>query len=416
MNAADMTMISFPKSINLARIAAMVACVGLLYSPTVATIGLIVSYAAFLASGQAGFRFKHVLARPLGYWGIVFLGVVLLGMVYASAPWHDRWIDFFKWRTILWFLVMLAIFDEARWKERFLVMFLIGTAVAVAGSFLSAAGWVAFRRGPHELLRNNVTQGMAFACAALVCVWLVMRKQSIGKTTWIWPALGLLCILNIIFITDSRSGYAVLGCGLTVILMWKASQKQRVLIMTGLLIAGGLAFSASPRMQTKMMTAVVEWTSESESAELTNFGSRRVFYKNSVEILQENWLWGVGTGGFSQAYGDYVTKKYGESDWRALRTTDPHNQYLAIAIQQGIGGVALFLVWIVAVACEAEARRDYHRLAVAILIGWCVTSLFSSQFRTFAEGHLLTTFLGVLLAVETQPVESLPNPVEAGEM
>lgn len=403
-----MALISSQRLIDLARITAIIACVGLLYSPSVGTIGLVLTYVAFLASGQAVSRFKGVLARPLAYWGVAFLGVVLLGMLYASVPWHDRWTDFYKWRTILWFVVALAIFDEDCWKERLLVMFLVGTAVAVVGSFASAAGWVTFRRGPHELLRNSGTQGMAFACAALICVWMTLEKKPIGQISWIWPFLGLLYVVNIVFITDGRSGYAVLGLGLFILLCWKASWRHRILIVAGLLAVGGLAFTASPRVQGKVMAAVVQWTNESESAELTNFGSRRVFYKNGVEILQENWFLGVGTGGFAQAYGDHVSKKYEASDWRTVHTTDPHNQYLSVAIQQGLVGVVLFLAWIVAIARERESRPDYHRLAVAMLAGWCVTSLFSSHFRTFAEGHLLATFLGVLLAVDLPSVATPP--------
>lgn len=403
-----MALISSQRLIDLARLTAIIACVGLLYSPSVGTIGLVLTYVAFLASGQAVSRFKGVLARPLAYWGVAFLGVVLLGMLYASVPWHDRWTDFYKWRTILWFVVALAIFDEDCWKERLLVMFLVGTAVAVVGSFASAAGWVTFRRGPHELLRNSGTQGMAFACAALICVWMTLEKKPIGQISWIWPFLGLLYVVNIVFITDGRSGYAVLGLGLFILLCWKASWRHRILIVAGLLAVGGLAFTASPRVQGKVMAAVVQWTNESESAGLTNFGSRRVFYKNGVEILQENWLLGVGTGGFAQAYGDHVSKKYEASDWRTVHTTDPHNQYLSVAIQQGLVGVVLFLAWIVAIARERESRPDYHRLAVAMLAGWCVTSLFSSHFRTFAEGHLLATFLGVLLAVDLPSVATPP--------
>jgi putative Mn2+ efflux pump MntP len=33
-----------------------------------------------------------------------------------------------------------------------------------------------------------------------------------------------------------------------------------------------------------------------------------------------------------------------------------------------------------------------------MLLGWCATSLLSSHFKTFSEGHLLTFFLGVMLA------------------
>jgi membrane associated rhomboid family serine protease len=69
-----------------------------------------------------------------------------------------------------------------------------------------------------------------------------------------------------------------------------------------------------------------------------------------------------------------------------------------VLAQHGIGGLAAFLVWIVAIARDKAGLPAYRKLALAILCGWCVTSLFSSHFRTFAEGHLFTTFLGALLA------------------
>jgi O-antigen ligase len=398
-----MAWLSTRRLIDAARSTAILACVGILYSPSVATIGLIACYLAFVASGkEAVARCTAAFERPMVYWGLVFLGAVAIGMLYASVPWQERWTDLYKWRTILWFMVVLALFDEERWKDRLLVIFIAATAVAVVGSFLATAGWVRLWRDPHELLRNAGTQGMAFGSAALMCAWLTLERKSLGVPRWVWPLLGLLYVANIVFITDARSGYAVLGLGAVILVSGKVSGKQRVAVLAGLLIVGGLAFAVSSRMQAKMTAAVVQWTDESESKQITSFGSRRVFYSNSLEMLGEHWATGVGTGGFAQAYREHIANKYEPSDWRAVPATDPHNQYLAIALQQGIVGVGLFLVWIVSIAREREADRNYHRLAVAILAGWCVTSLFSSHFRTFAEGHLLATFLGVLLAAQAR--------------
>lgn len=386
----------------------MIACVGLLYSPSVGTVGLIATYVAFLLSGQAAARVRGILTRPLVYWGVAFLGVVLLAMAYATVSWQDRWIDLYKWRTMLWLFVVLAIFDDLRWKERFLYAFIGGTGVAVVISLVSGFLGLTLWRGAHELLRNSGTQGMAFACGTLICLWVSREKIQFGSFSWLWPSLAALYILNIIFITHSRSGYAVLGCGLALLLSWKGSPKQRVLVVLGLCLSTGLSYMVSPRMQGIVDVGIEQWRTAEQSEHLTNFGSRRVFYQNSIEVLEKHWMVGVGTGGFTQTYADHVSNKYDASDWRALHTTDPHNQYLSIAIQQGLVGVTLFLVWIVAVVRERESPRHYHRLAVAILAGWCVTSLFSSHFRTFAEGHLLATFLGVLLAVEAQPKQAPP--------
>jgi hypothetical protein len=384
--------------INAARCSAIIAGIGILYSPTVASAALIATYVAFVASGQAVVRFRQVFARPSVYWGAIFLAVVLIGMTYASAPWSDRGTDLLKWRTILWFVVLLSIFDDERWKTRLLVMFVVGTAVALGASFVTATGWVTLWRGPEALLRNAVTQGMGFAVAALVCLWMVLDKRLQGHMRWIVPVLGLLYVANMVFITNGRSGYVILGIGCAVLLLWKAAPLRQLAIVLGLSLVATLAFSLSSRMQDNIVLGVNQWVQEPESATLTNMASRRVYYQNTVEILQDHWLIGVGSGGFKQAYTEQVARKYDPSNWRAEPIGDPHNQYLAVFAQHGIGGLAVFLVWIVAIARDMRGLPKYRKLALGLLFGWCVTSLFSSHFRTFAEGHMITTFLGVLLS------------------
>jgi O-antigen ligase len=384
--------------INVARVSAIIAGIGILYSPTVASVALVTTYVAFLASGQAVVRFRQVFARPSVYWGVVFLAVVLIGMTYASVPWSDRGTDLLKWRTMLWFVVLLSIFDDERWKNRLLVLFVVGISVALAASFVTAAGWFTLWRTPDHFLRNAVTQGMGFAVAALVCLWMFLEKMFRGDMRWIVPVLGLLYVANMVFITNARSGYVILGIGCAVLLLWKASPLQQLAIVLGLSLAAILAFSLSSRMQGKIVLGVNEWIHESELTTMTSMGLRRVYYLNTLEIIQDHWLIGTGTGGFKQAYTELVTHKYDPSNWRAEPIGDPHNQYLAVFAQHGIGGLAVFLVWIVAIARDTRGLPKYRKLALGLLFGWCVTSLFSSHFRTFAEGHLLTTFLGVLLS------------------
>lgn len=386
--------------VNVARVSAIIAAAGVLYSPTVASAALITAYVAFVASGQAVVRLTQVFARPAVYCGVVFLGVVLIGVTYVSVPWSDRWIDMYKWRTILWFIVVLSIFDEERWKVRLVLAYVMVTAVALVASFVSAPGWVTLWRSPDALLRNNVTQGMGFAVAALGCLWIIMERTYQERRRWIASVLGLLYVANIVFITNGRSGYVILGIGCSVLLLWKASPLQQFAILLGLSVAAILAFSLSPRMHDYIAVGADQWIHESESTSLTSMGTRRVFYVNTLEILQDHWLLGTGTGGFKQAYTEHVTHKYDPSDWRSSPTGDPHNQYLAVFAQHGIGGFMVFLVWIIAIARDKCSLSKYRKLALAILCGWCVTSLFSSHFRTFAEGHLLMTFLGALLAAD----------------
>lgn len=379
--------------IDVARVGTIIAAVAVLYSPTVASAALITTYVAFVASGQALLRFKQVFQRPSVYWGLVFLAVVLIGVTYASVPWPDRWIDVYTWRTMLWFFVVLSIFDEERWKIRLMVVFILVAAVGLVVSFVTATGCTS-----DAILQNRVTQGMGFALAAVVCLWMIMENTLSKRMRWMVTVLGPLFVANVVFISIGRSGYVILGLGFAVLLLWKASPLQQLVIALGLPIAAVLAFSISPCMRDRIISGVNEWT---QYAEKTSMGTRRALYVNTLEILEDHWLFGLGTGGFRQAYIEHVAKKYGPRDWRAdphWYTSHPHNQYLGVLAEHGIGGLAAFFAWIVAIARDKVGPPACRKLALAILCGWCVTSLFHHKFEAIAEGYLLMTFLGALLA------------------
>lgn len=393
--------------IDVARIFAIIACVGLVFSPTIASIGLIVTYAAFLASGEVFGRFKPMVSRPIVYWGVAFLGVVLLATLYATVPWKERLIGFYKWRTILWVLVLLALFDREIWKQRMLLAFLAVTAIGDLSSFAAAGGLLSFKRGAEGVLRNSSTQGMAFAVSTLICLWMWLEKRGNGKILWVWPTLGALYILNIVFVTPGKSGYALLGLGTGVLLIRRSPRRWWIAAGVGICAFWVVAYSLSPLLKDRVDRSVSQWIHADELPSHTPLGTRRVLYSNALEIVQENLLFGVGTGGFRDAYTEHVAAKYEVSDWRGESAGDPHNQYLSIWVQQGIIGLGVFLLWLIAIAMDKMAVSPYRSLALPIFLGWCLTSLFNSHFTTFVEGHLVATFVGILLA--TTPLEAEAN-------
>ncbi|MCS6896360.1 MAG: O-antigen ligase family protein, partial [Nitrospira sp.] len=374
------------------------ALVGLLYSPTVGSIGLVATYVAFIASGEAVARLKRVVMCPAVYWGAAFLGVVIAGVTYASASWQERWTDVFKWRTILWFIVLFALFDSESWKKRLLFIFLIGTGIGLVASFLGVYSGVALWKAPAALLRNNVTQSMAFAVSSLICLGAALSGECLGR----WRAATLLgaCLFagNVFFVSHGRSGYVLFVVGVVVLVMWYTRPKQWIASFLALALLLGGVVVLSPGMQKRLIKGIDEWQHADELSQETSMGSRKVFYSHTMEIVARHPVGGVGTGGFKKAYAEQIAGRYDPDDWRSVVTGDPHNQYLAILVQHGLPGLGVFLIWLVAVGRTREGMPIYRGLALAILCGWCATSLFSSHFRTFAEGHLVTTFLGALLA------------------
>jgi hypothetical protein len=75
---------------------------------------------------------------------------------------------------------------------------------------------------------------------------------------------------------------------------------------------------------------------------------------------------------------------------------DPHNQYLQVQLQAGIGGSAAF-AWFLVSVFRVRGGRPYGAWAKSLLLGWCAAGLATSVFTTFAESHLLMLLLGMLL-------------------
>jgi hypothetical protein len=138
-------------------------------------------------------------------------------------------------------------------------------------------------------------------------------------------------------------------------------------------------------------------------------GIRANLYENTLELIQERPWFGVGSGGFERAYGAHVQAKY--TDWRTLSSGDPHNQYLFFLAEQGVLGLLAFLAFIVLTLADRGDGGRARIIAVGMLLAWCATSLLSSHFQTFAEGHLLAFFLAAMLA---RPVPVLDATARSG--
>jgi hypothetical protein len=101
---------------------------------------------------------------------------------------------------------------------------------------------------------------------------------------------------------------------------------------------------------------------------------RLEFWKASRNIIQDNWLKGVGTGDLEQAF-QYEYDRSGsllekEFRWRS------HNQFLAIAATFGIIGLAWFLFSLIFPAIMLSKFHDFYYLSFFIIV---ILSMFTED-------------------------------------
>ena len=133
----------------------------------------------------------------------------------------------------------------------------------------------------------------------------------------------------------------------------------------------------------------------------TSVGLRLEFYRTSLNLIAEHPFIGTGTGSFAKVYADKV------AGTRLTHATNPHNEYLNIAIQLGlVGELALlglfFCVWRFADRLPTARERD---LARGLVITFATGCLFNSLLMDHVEGLWFAWATGLLYAglVDSRP-------------
>jgi O-antigen ligase len=421
MNATALHHVSGPPGsrwIEIARWSTIVAACSVMISPPLANAAMALMLVGLLASRQAWPRLRQACMQPLGLATLMLVAVIAAAMLWADVPWSERWAAFWSWRKLWMVPVALALFGPASWKHRFVVAYVAVCGAAVLISFGIVAVTGRLPTSVYDLagsmLRNHSAQSMAFATATLMALWLA-GDPGLGRR-WRWTAAGFagLFVLNMAFVTPGRSGFLALAAMLLVLVAFNLHSWRSALavVVLAAMLAGAMA--VSPLARDRIALAVDEWRNASTQTYKTSMGMRAVMYENTLAVVRERPGLGTGTGGFGAAYAATVKDKYSGTDWRAEKTVDPHSQYLFFLAEQGILGLVAFLAFILAALLDRGDSTRARVIAIAMLLGWCATSLLSSHFKTFSEGHLLALVLGAMLARPMGDLESTSSAAKPG--
>ncbi|MBI1395514.1 MAG: hypothetical protein GC151_05995 [Betaproteobacteria bacterium] len=384
------------RSLDVSRWAALAAIPSIPFATALASVSIGVFLLALLASGRAHVVIRDAFRQPLGRAIVLFFVVVALGMLHGPATWHERWDSLWSWRKLFYAFLLLGLFGSAVWKDRFVRTFAVAAAVGVVASFIAWFGWIPSRPNNEigVLFQNHTTQGIFFAAGILFCARLAVQGR--GLTRFVFGASVVLLTLNVLFVSPGRSAYFVIAAIPLVLGARRFGLRRIPLLVVVVLLLSGAVYKFVPLVHDRVHLAVTQALNADRSEILTSVGFRAVVYRNTLELIAANPVLGYGTGSFHAVYTAHVSRRY--DDWRGQGTSDPHDQYMLIAMETGVFGLVAFGA-IVVTAFRCARRDSVHAwLGVAALLGWLLTSLVNSHFRTFPEGHLIALILGAMLA------------------
>lgn len=383
----------------VARFALIATIVSALFSTSAGVALEFVTCALFVFSPVLRARIANALREPVSVALCIFLLAVLLGALHGPASWSERLSSVAGWRKALLLLLALSVFDTQASKRIILVSLIsVSTITAIVSVIMAALSISVGGRGAGILIHNYATQGMVFAVGAGAALAVLLNDLKVerypGLASIVLLAALIVQLINIAFITPGRSGYLALIVILIVVLSGMAVKSRRRLFAWSILIGAVLLLTASPHVRERVGRGLLESQVGANSEAMTSMGVRTVMWRNTAAIITEHPFLGVGTGSFQHAYQKQVQ---GVEGWPGTPTNDPHNQFIKVWAEQGMFGL-LALIGFIATVLRQRVPSPFREFAIAIVLAWCATSLFSSHFSTFVEGRLLFFCVGAMLA------------------
>jgi O-antigen ligase len=350
--------------------------------------GLIV--ALLLVGGHFRDRIHAVRDNPIVLPALVFFGMYLVGLVYGEATGREAFESLAKASDLLLIPILLYLFRYEGIRRMALAGFLTAVVSMILISYLlwfdvipPSGLFHITRDDAYTPFHHRITHGSLMAFGAYLFA-LKARLEPRPAVRAIYALLSIAALANVLFIVSGRTGYVVaLTLGAYYLIAgwrWRGvAAAVAVILVLG--VAVYLMPASVPHQRLVMMAEeIAEWQPGQPTA--TSVGYRLEYYQNSLKLIAEHPLLGAGTGGFKGAYESLVMGTGMDP------TANPHNEYLMVAIQLGLVGLAL-LFWLLLTLWRGASTLPggFERSAARGLVVWILSaSLVSSTLIDHTEG------------------------------
>ena len=244
-----------------------------------------------------------------------------------------------------------------------------------------------------------------FAIALIIYFLLTNWKQNLNK--WKIGALSLLIIYFLIFIIllSSKAGMLtliiifLLTVSYLIIFEKRYFQGALIFLMVCVLFIG--AFKLFPKSLNRIIIAqeALENRNKIEHGASEGTTGRLLIWENSLEIIRNNFLFGVGTGDVK----DFLLEKYEENKFTYYQNKEfnAHNQYLQTFISLGLFGFLILLLTLILPLAYAIKNKQF--IYLFFLIIFSLNLLVESMFETQAGVVFYAFFNSFLLFINKKP-------------
>lgn len=329
--------------------------------------------------------------NPVAAWSLLLFLCFIFGLCYSSATNKEAFSMLMKYRELIFIPVLYSFLTTERHRCWIWKAFVIGSVLTLLMSYLMDIGILDLGKQGGASFKSRITHSIFISFFAFFCAHKAYNGNRYAKLYW---ALFTLCIYNLFFIVEGRTGQLV---AVSLVLLFGVQRlTKNLLFVTVLVIAIFLALfltfsDKATRINDGFAGTQAYLQSHPEKTE-ASMGLRFSFWKYSLKLIAEKPLLGHGTGSFAKAYQRIASNEL-------VGSGNPHNEFFMISIQLGFLGLLVYLGFLASQYYYSKKLPNTEKwLAQGLLLSLVVTSLFNSPLMDHTEGHWFTTMIALCFA------------------
>ncbi|MBL0703106.1 MAG: O-antigen ligase family protein, partial [Sulfurospirillum sp.] len=342
----------------------------------------------WLYEGNFKYKYNIIKNNPIAYAFFAFFIIHVIGLLWSEdIQWGLHIVS--KERRILFFLILITIVKKEHVKY-YIFSFLLAMSISELFSYsiwleLIAPFKNATIYNPTPFITHISYNPLLAFSIYLFGYYLFLNKSSNIKNNLAGIFFLILMSINM-FITGGRSGQIGFFIMIALLIMqyYKNSLiKQVIAISIVLPTIFLLSYNTSTVFKDRVNLGMKEIKTFEERPS-TSVGQRLAFLFNSLEIIKENPIFGVGTGDFPQEY-----KKVNEKNTpNVTSTVNPHNMYALVLAQTGIFGLfAMLSIFYMQIKLSFK-KNEYSQIRLALPALFLVIML--------GESYLLVSYTSLM--------------------
>jgi len=372
-----------------------------------ANLVIVVIALIWLLSGDYKSKFNEIFKSRLMVASIIFFSLHVVGLIWTNDLSWGLHIVHKMWYFLLLFPIFYTLVQQ-RYVKYYVSAFLLAIGLSVILSFLIWFEVMPLSKNLdgvpmffHATLGNPIPFMSHISYNPILCIaiYIVFQKIMFNSSLnlfkkFVYYFLSIIMTMNM-FITGGRAGHVMFFAMLGILFIQSlVAKKYKSVILILILIPGIFitAYQTSPSFTIRVDSTISSITNYSQNS-TTALGHRITYGLNTLELIQENPIIGVGTGDFPDEYLK-IHNQYSDRP----STTNPHNMYLLVQAQLGIFGLlSLLSIFYYQIKLSFLSTNKFYRdLGMALPLLYLL-AMFSDSYLLGHFTSLIFIFLSSFL-------------------